>query len=153
MPPISRWSPGTFGFNWIVNNHSLYCNGLNDACFRFVINLVLERSWFEMQSWSSRISGTDHDRKLRIRLENRCWLFTCYVLFTILFVNILCSAMFPTTLGFQMSNWVIMREVMVGNAKLVDSNFTSNRDWKLEIQFEKGCLHPQGFDFIRYLTV
>jgi hypothetical protein len=42
---------------------------------------------------------------------------------------------------------------MVGNVKLVDSIFTSNRDWKLEIHFEKGCLHPQVFDFIRKLTV
>jgi hypothetical protein len=29
----------------------------------------------------------------------------------------------------------------------------TNHDWKLEFHFEKGCLHPQVFDFVLRLTV
>ena len=43
-----------------------------------------------MQRWSSRISSTNHDQKLRIRIKNRSCLFTWKFSFKTLLANILC---------------------------------------------------------------
>ena len=54
--------------------HPLRCNDLNNVRFRYFIEYYFWKLWLEMVSWSSRISWTNHDRKLEIQFGNWCFL-------------------------------------------------------------------------------
>jgi hypothetical protein len=52
--------------------HSLCFNNLNNVRFSFVIAWFLGELWSDMHRWWSRISWTNHDRKLGIQVGNCC---------------------------------------------------------------------------------
>jgi hypothetical protein len=68
-----------FRFVWKApDKHSSYFNDINNVRFRYFIEYFLAKLWSEMVSWSSRISWTNHDRKLEIQVGNCCWLLRLF---------------------------------------------------------------------------
>jgi hypothetical protein len=68
-----------FRFVWNApDKHSSYFNDINNVRFRYFIEYFLAKLWSEMVSWSSRISWTNHDRKLEIQVGNCCWLLRLF---------------------------------------------------------------------------
>jgi hypothetical protein len=52
----------------------LLCNDINNVRFRYFIVYFLAKLWLELVIGWSRISWTNHNRKLEIQVGNWCFL-------------------------------------------------------------------------------